>query len=62
MPFQGELRMVVTLDDTKRNAIAVKLADMKLLQELLINNEEQFLRDCTDHEISNNFRKMLDDK
>ncbi|MBS9392961.1 MAG: DNA nickase [Dolichospermum sp. LBC05a] len=53
--------MVVTLDDTKRNALAVKLADMKLLQELLINNEEQFLRDCTDSEISNNFRKMLDD-
>jgi hemerythrin superfamily protein len=53
--------MVVTLDDTKRNAIAVKLADMKLLQELLINNEERFLRDCTDNEISNNFRKMLDD-
>jgi hemerythrin superfamily protein len=53
--------MVVTLDDTKRNAIAVKLADMKLLQELLINNEEQFLRDCTDSEISNNFRKMLED-
>ncbi|MTJ51575.1 DNA nickase, partial [Anabaena sp. UHCC 0253] len=53
--------MVVTLDDTKRNAIAVKLADMKLLQELLINNEEQFARDCTDDEIRDNFRKMLED-
>jgi hemerythrin superfamily protein len=53
--------MVVTLDDTKRNAIAVKLADMKLLQELLINNEEQFLRDCSDNEITENFRKMLED-
>lgn len=53
--------MVVTLDDTKRNAIGVKLADMKLLQELLINNEEQFIRDCSDSEIADNFRKMLED-
>lgn len=30
--------MVTTLDDTKRNAIAMKLADMKLIQQLLIEN------------------------
>ncbi|MEA5620418.1 hemerythrin domain-containing protein [Cronbergia sp. UHCC 0137] len=53
--------MVTTLDDTKRNAIGVKLADMKLLQQLIINNEERFLRDCTDGEIADNLRKMLDD-
>jgi len=28
--------MAVTLDDTKRNAIASKLADMKAIQELLM--------------------------
>ncbi|QYX30528.1 hemerythrin domain-containing protein [Sphaerospermopsis torques-reginae] len=53
--------MVATLDDTKRNAIAVKLADMKLLQQLIIDNEERFLRECSDGEIANNLRKMLDD-
>jgi hemerythrin superfamily protein len=53
--------MLVTLDDTKRNAIAVKLADMKLLQQLLIDNEERFLRECTDGEIADIIRRMLDD-
>ncbi|MBD2294613.1 hemerythrin domain-containing protein [Anabaena sphaerica FACHB-251] len=53
--------MVATLDDTKRNAIAVKLADMKLLQQLFIQNEELFLRECTDGEVADSIRKMLDD-
>jgi hypothetical protein len=43
--------MVSTLDDTKRLAIATKLADMKALQNLLINNEEKFIQDCTDDDI-----------
>ncbi|MBK1989335.1 hemerythrin domain-containing protein [Sphaerospermopsis aphanizomenoides BCCUSP55] len=53
--------MVVTLDDTKRNAIAAKLADMKLLQQLFIENEERFLREGADGEIADSLRKMLDD-
>ncbi|YAF98192.1 MAG: hemerythrin domain-containing protein [Nodularia sp. CChRGM 3473] len=53
--------MVSTLDDTKRNAIAIKLADMKLIQQLLIENEQLFLRESTDSEISDRIRKMLDD-
>lgn len=53
--------MVATLDDTKRNAIAIKLADMKLLQQLMIENEERFLRECSDSEIADTIRKMLDD-
>ncbi|WP_414754288.1 hemerythrin domain-containing protein [Anabaena sp. CCY 9910] len=53
--------MVSTLDDTKRNAIAEKLADAKLLQELLIENEERFLRESTDNEISNRIRDFLED-
>ncbi|AFZ60641.1 hemerythrin domain-containing protein [Anabaena cylindrica FACHB-243] len=53
--------MVMTLDDTKRNAIAVKLADMKLLQQLCIDNEELFLRECSDGEITDSIRRMLDD-
>jgi len=35
--------MAVTLDDTKRNAIASKLADMKAIQELLISAEQQLM-------------------
>lgn len=53
--------MVASLDDTKRNAIAVKLADMKLIQQLLIENEQLFLRESTDGDISENIRRMLDD-
>jgi hemerythrin superfamily protein len=53
--------MVTTLDDTKRNAIAMKLADMKLIQQLLIENEQLFLRESTDAEISDRLRKMLED-
>ncbi|WP_016951789.1 hemerythrin domain-containing protein [Anabaena sp. PCC 7108] len=53
--------MVTTLDDTKLNAIAVKLADMKLLQQLIIQNEELFLRESVDSEVADNIRKMLDD-
>ncbi|MDB9372770.1 hemerythrin domain-containing protein [Nodularia sphaerocarpa] len=53
--------MVTTLDDTKRNAIAVKLANMKLIQQLFIDNEQLFLRESTDAEISDRIRKMLED-
>ncbi|WP_414548958.1 hemerythrin domain-containing protein [Anabaena sp. CCY 0017] len=53
--------MVSTLDDTKRNAIAMKLADMKLIQQLFIENEQLFLRESTDGEISDRIRKMLED-
>jgi hemerythrin superfamily protein len=53
--------MVVTLDDTKRSAIAMKLADMKAIQELLIQNEEQFSKQINDSEIADRIRKMLED-
>ncbi|MBD2346552.1 hemerythrin domain-containing protein [Anabaena subtropica] len=53
--------MVSTLDDAKRNAIAVKLADAKIIQQLLIENEERFLRESTDGEISNRIRDFLED-
>ncbi|MCG6135874.1 MAG: hemerythrin domain-containing protein [Nostoc sp. LLA-1] len=53
--------MVSTLDDTKRNAIAKKLADIKLVQQLIIENEQLFLRESTDGEITDRFRKMLED-
>lgn len=53
--------MVVTLDDTKRLAIASKLADMKALQELLISNEQQFISAAADDEIRQRFQNMLED-
>lgn len=53
--------MVSTLDDNKRNAIAGKLANMKLIQQLFIENEQLFLRESTDAEISDRIRKMLED-
>ncbi|MCC5635308.1 hemerythrin domain-containing protein [Nostoc sp. CHAB 5844] len=53
--------MVSTLDDTKRNAIAAKLASIKLVQQLLIENEELFLKESTDSEISNRIRDFLED-
>ena len=52
--------MVLTLDDTKRLAIAAKLADMKALQNLLINNEQQFIQNCTD-DIRKPLQAMLED-
>jgi len=53
--------MVATLDDTKRSAIATKLADMKALQQLLIQNEQLFLKQINDSEISKRFQDMLND-
>ncbi|AFZ31448.1 Hemerythrin HHE cation binding domain protein [Gloeocapsa sp. PCC 7428] len=53
--------MVSSLDDTKRLAIATKLADMKVLQNLLINNEQRFIEDCTDDDIRDRIQNMLED-
>jgi len=50
--------MAVTLDDTKRSAIASKLADMKAIQDLLISTEQQLLSEVNDSEIGNDIRKM----
>jgi hemerythrin superfamily protein len=53
--------MVSTLTDEKRAAIAEKLANMKAIQELLITNEQQFAKQCDDHDISDRLNKMLED-
>lgn len=53
--------MVSTLDDTKRQAIGTKLASLKLLQQLIIEIEEQFLRESNDSEISDRLQKFLED-
>jgi hemerythrin superfamily protein len=53
--------MTVQLEDSKRNAIACKLADMKALQNLLIANEEMLVEACPDREITNRFEDFLRD-
>jgi len=52
--------MPVTLDDTKRNAIGVRLADMRAIQELIISNEEQLLSQAPDDEIRSRLQDMLE--
>jgi hemerythrin superfamily protein len=53
--------MVSTFPDQKRTAIAEKLADMQLVQDLLISTEQQLLQQCSDHEITDRLNKMLQD-
>ena len=53
--------MSITIEDSKRTAIASKLADMKEIQSLLISNEEKLMMACNDQEIRDRFGKMLDD-
>ena len=54
--------MAATLDATKKNAIARKLADMKALQNLMISNEEKLLSACTDNnKVTESLNDMLKD-
>jgi len=53
--------MSVTLEDNKRTAIAVRLADMEATQNLLIANERALIEACHDREISNRLENFLKD-
>ena len=53
--------MSVTLEDNKRTAIAVKLADIKATQNLLIANEKSLIAACPDREITNRLEGFLKD-
>lgn len=53
--------MVSTIDDTKRMAIATKLADMKAIQELIVADEQRFLSESNDPDIRKRIQNMLDD-
>jgi hemerythrin superfamily protein len=52
--------MVTTLDDTKRMAIGEKLASMKVVQDLLIGNEQKLASACDDPEITKRLNEMLE--
>ncbi|AVH74249.1 hemerythrin domain-containing protein [Nostoc sp. 'Lobaria pulmonaria (5183) cyanobiont'] len=53
--------MVATLDDTKRNAIAVKLATLKALQQLALEKEQSLLTQGLDGEIADRIRNFIND-
>lgn len=52
--------MVVTLDDTKRMAIAAQLAEMQVLQNLLIRNDQFLIDAIEDERIGEQLRAMLE--
>jgi len=53
--------MVATLDDKKRSALGIQLADVKALQQLIIENEQKLLSEGLDSEIADRLRKFLED-
>jgi len=53
--------MPATLTDDKRAAIAEKLADMKAIQSLMIENDQQFLNQCSDKHLRSRLEDMLED-
>ena len=54
--------MAATLDATKKNAIARKLADLKVLQNLMISNEEKLLEATKgEKRVTDSITDMLED-
>ena len=53
--------MSMTLTDQKRTAIAEKLAGMRAVQNLIIANEQQFHKECSDDAICDRMQEMLED-
>jgi len=53
--------MVSTLDDPKRQAIAMQLADMRALQNLLIANEQTLMQTVDDKLICQRLQDMVND-
>lgn len=53
--------MPATLNDTKRSAIATKLADMQAIQQLIIDSEEQLLSQCNEKSLAKRLEDMLED-
>ncbi|MGH2414662.1 MAG: hemerythrin domain-containing protein, partial [Microcystaceae cyanobacterium] len=53
--------MASTMTDTKRTAIAEKLADIRAIQNLIIANEQQLLNECSDSQMRDRLQKMIED-
>lgn len=60
-PQKRGISMSVKLEDAKRAAIAVKLADMRAIQHQLIDDYNALIIDCPDHNISNRLEVLLQD-
>jgi hypothetical protein len=58
---KGEYTMSIAIEDSKRTAIACKLADIKEMQNLLIANEEKLMSSCSDQEIRDRLGHMLEE-
>ena len=60
--MEQHIIMAATLDATQKNAIARKLADLKVLQNLMISNEEKLLEATKGNErVTDSITDMLDD-
>jgi len=53
--------MVTTLDDTKRLAIAERLADLRAFQALIISNDQKLIDVCPYEDIRERLQNMLSD-
>jgi len=54
--------MAATLESTKKNAIATKLADLKALQNLMISNQENLLKVAnTEQKVKDTLTEMIED-
>lgn len=53
--------MVSTLEQSKRATMAEKLADMRAIQNLIVDNEEVFINETSDQEIRDRLEDMLED-
>lgn len=53
--------MPITLTDAKRATIAQKLADMRTIQNLILNSERQFMQECSDQDICSRLQDMIED-
>jgi hemerythrin superfamily protein len=59
--IKGETTMVTTLDDTKRQAIAGKLADLKAIQTLIISAEQKLIGSSPAQDVRDRLQNMLND-
>ncbi len=53
--------MSITLTDSKRVTIAEKLASMRMIQDLILKNERQFIQECSDKDIQSRLQDMIED-
>ncbi|MBD1914906.1 MULTISPECIES: hemerythrin domain-containing protein [Cyanophyceae] len=53
--------MVTTLDDTKRQLIGERLADLKAFQNLIISNDQKLMETCPHQDIRERLQNFLED-